>query len=248
MLLAVAICLSAGNAGAVPASEDVDVVGIKFGMSPDQVLVALRKNSAETSVTARMTYKAGPGNKEGVASLSTCDRPLDRKSLNPRCADEITVAFTAGTQEAFYIRRKVAYDGKLRQQDLKAALEKKYGFIHAQVVKQFGGTGETLYGAMAAVTDGSVSYARNNPAGCETAGSGPALEPTRANARCHWAMTTESSGMPGRRDLVESHTLAVTGHDTLMRSLKLEQAARDNATKLQRADQDKQVQPGAPKL
>lgn len=247
-LLGLGVGLMAQAGWAVPAAADVDVVGIKFGMSPDQVLAALKKNSAETAVLAKMSYKAGPGNKEGVASLSTCDRPLDTKSLTAKCTDEITIAFTAGTQEAFYIRRRVAYGGKLRQQDLKAALEKKYGFVHANVVKQFGGTGETLYGAMAATTDGQVSYARINPAGCETAGSGPALEPTRANSGCRWAMVTESSGMGVRRDLVDSHTLAVTSHETLMRSLKLEQAARDNFSKAQKADQDKRVAPGAPRL
>lgn len=247
-LAGLAIGLMAQPGWAVLAAGEVDVVGIKFGMSPDQVLAALKKNSAETAVLAKMTYKAGPGNKEGVASLSTCDRPLDTRSLTAKCTDEITIAFTAGTQEAFYIRRRVAYDGKLRQQDLKTALEKKYGFVHANVVKQFGGTGETLYGAMAATTDGNVSYARVNPAGCETAGNGPALEPTRANGRCHWAMVTESSGMGARRDLVDSHTLAVTSHETLMRSLKLEQAARDNFSKMRNAEQDKKVAPGAPRL
>jgi hypothetical protein len=247
-MLGLAVCVVTQPGLAVPTTGEVDIVGIKFGMSPDQVLAALKKNSAETAVLAKMTYKAGPGSKEGVASLSTCDRPLDTRSLTAKCADEITIAFTAGTQEAFYIRRKVAYDGKLRQQDLKAALEKKYGFVHANVVKQFGGTGETLYGAMAATTDGNVSYARINPAGCETAGSGPALEPTRASGRCYWAMVTESSGMGTRRDLVDSHTLAVTSHETLMRSLKLEQAARDNFSKMQNAEQDKRVAPGAPRL
>lgn len=247
-LVGLTIGLMVQPSWALPTAEEIDVVGIKFGMSPDQVLAALKKNSAETAVLAKMTYKAGPGNKEGVASLSTCDRPLDTRSLTAKCADEITVAFTAGTQEAFYIRRKVAYDGKLRQQDLKEALAKKYGFVHANVVKQFGGTGETLYGAMAATVDGNVSYARINPAGCETAGSGPALEPTRANSRCHWAMVTESSGMGARRDLVESHTLAVTSHDTLLRSLKLEQAARDNFGKTQKAEQDRRVVPGPPRL
>lgn len=247
-LLGLTICLMALPSWAVPTNEEVDVVGIKFGMSPDQVMAALKKNSAETAVLSKMTYKAGPGNKEGIASFQTCDRPLDKKELAPKCADEISVAFTAGTQEAFYIRRKVAYDGKLRQPDLRAALEKKYGFVHTNVVRQFGGTGETLYGAMAATTDGKISYARVNPAGCDTGGEGLMLEPTRANGRCTWAMVTESSGMGARRDLVESHSLAITSHAVLFRSLKQEQAARESAGKIQNAEQDKRVQPGAPKL
>lgn len=247
-LLGLTLFLAALPGWAVPTNEVVDVVGIRFGMSPEQVMATLKKNSAETAVLSQMTYKAGPGNKEGTASLQTCDRPLNKKELAPKCADEISVAFTAGTQEVFYIKRKVAYDGKLRQQDLKSALEKKYGFVHANVVKQFGGTGETIYGAMAATTDGKLSYARVNPAGCDTGGDGPMLEPTRANGRCTWALVTESSGMGARRDLVESHTLAVTSHAVLFRSLKQEQAARENASKIQNAEQDKRVQPGGPKL
>jgi len=131
------VFLSSGVAVAENTPENFDVLGIKMGMTVDQVRSAIKAANPKFTMYNEFTYKAQPGLAGGgIARIEYCDNPKSNSLVGGPCndGDDLAVEFGQSSKTANFIFRNVKTNGTVTQQSVRSSLLGKYGSPHKTIV------------------------------------------------------------------------------------------------------------------
>ncbi|MGZ5799370.1 MAG: hypothetical protein ACXWJZ_01925 [Burkholderiaceae bacterium] len=100
-----------------------DVVGIRLGMSAEQVRSAIKAHDPEMKFKDAGTWEARPGVPPSLASIEGCKA----KPHVTYCIEKIAVWFGQASRKAYYIHRDMSFYGEVLHQTAVDSILKKYG-------------------------------------------------------------------------------------------------------------------------
>ncbi len=109
-LAAVSFALSVTNP-VWAAEKPSDIVGVKLGMTADQVRMALKAHDPNMKIVDYASWKAAPGVPASLAKIRGCGTPMPG-GVGPYdvCKDAVDVSFGHISKKAIFIKRQVRFD------------------------------------------------------------------------------------------------------------------------------------------
>lgn len=127
-LLVAALVTTAATGVAHAQLKNPDIVGLKIGMTPDEVRAVLKKHAPEMDVKETSSWQPSPGVPASLAVLTGCLEPQ-----RAGCRETINVTFTQFSKRAYHIYRNNYFPEKAQPlwADVRNAVIEKYGEPHA---------------------------------------------------------------------------------------------------------------------
>lgn len=104
-------------------AKATDIVGLKLGMSPDEVRAALKAHDATMKIVDLASWNARPGVPASLAKIRGCSSAIP----NGPCKDEIVVTFGHLSKKALFLTRVLKLGNGVLQQAAVDSLVEKYG-------------------------------------------------------------------------------------------------------------------------
>ena len=213
--------------------ESFDVMGVKMGMTVDQVRSVVKSENPKLTLLQEYNFKPQPGVPGGgVAQLKYCDR-----SSGTDCSDALTVSFGQTTKVAHYIYRYLKTNGTTSQSAMQSSVTAKYGVSHESSVNK----GMTL--GYWSFTDAGAKYPKKVPNPC---GAGDSYGPSPVTtAGCGLAIMTTVYAVAGNESINDHFAISAVSHVLFLKDIEGVKAAKSKLD----ADAVKKANSGAaPKL
>lgn len=209
---------------------DIDVLGVKPGMTFEQATAAIKANGPQFTFTAETRYRDLPGLKGGgVAQMYYCDKKMTGLSCP---GDEVQFQVGMSTKVVHYIKRHSSF-GRLAEKSVREALFAKYGNQAHKMVSNSAiqWQGRWYWDSTGKPTKGGT--------GCES----DSLHSTEKG--CGLALKVYSLGGGPSHEINSAFEVEVLDHVLLIKEIEQEQAAKKAA---EAADLKRAMGSGGPKL
>lgn len=127
-LAVLSLVMSASNF-ACGAEKPSDIVGIKLGMTADQVRASLKAHDPNMKIIDYASWKAAPGVPASLAKIRGCGTPMPG-GVGPYdiCKDMIDISFGHVSKKALFIKRQVRFDSNtMLVKNVNDSIFAKYG-------------------------------------------------------------------------------------------------------------------------
>lgn len=149
------------------ADKPSDIVGIKLGMTADQVRAALKAHDANMKIVDYASWKAAPGVPASLAKIRGCGTPMPG-GVGPYdvCKDTIDVSFGHISKKALFITRQLRFDrNTMLVKNVVDSLAEKFGaptFIRDTTqIQAYGADGAAIKNLDCAISDMNLPFAEH---------------------------------------------------------------------------------------
>lgn len=127
-LAVLSLVMSASNF-AFAGEKPSDIVGIKLGMTADQVRATLKTHDPNMKIVDYANWKAAPGLPASLAKIRGCGTPMPG-GVGPFdiCKDMVDISFGHASKKVIFIKRQVRFDNNtMLAKNIVSGLTEKFG-------------------------------------------------------------------------------------------------------------------------